>query len=343
MREIKSAALIGAGAVGAYFIPGLERELGEHFCVVAEGERRERLMRDGIVINGKHFVPRVCTPREAAAAGVELLIVATKYDGLPGALPMIREIASGNEEIIVISAMNGIDSEEMIAEVIGEKPLLYAYMFISSERRGREIVYDPAITKGLVIGEKDPGGVPHGSGAASGTAGGTASGTAGSAAAESAASERALAVKALMDRADIRCRIAEDILTEQWQKFVLNMGNNLPQAILGVGYGAYLDSEHVKYLHDRLFDEVMEVAAAYGITLQYDGNERGRSLDTARYSTLQDLDAGRHTEVEMFAGVLMKKAKEKGIRVPYTDFAYHAIKALEEKNDGKFDYGNTQT
>ena len=51
---------------------------------------------------------------------------------------------------------------------------------------------------------------------------------------------------------------------------------------------------------------------------------------SARYSTLQDLDAGRHTEIDMFSGAL--------IRTPYNEFAYHMIKALEEKNDGRFDY-----
>ena len=33
----------------------------------------------------------------------------------------------------------------------------------------------------------------------------------------------------------------------------------------------------------------------------------------------------------------MRKAAEVGVEVPYATFAYHAIKALEEKNDGKFD------
>ena len=30
--------------------------------------------------------------------------------------------------------------------------------------------------------------------------------------------------------------------------------------------------------------------------------------------------------------------KELGISMPYNEFAYHMIKALEEKNDGLFDY-----
>lgn len=59
---------------------------------------------------------------------------------------------------------------------------------------------------------------------------------------------------------------------------------------------------------------------------------------SARYSTLQDLDAGRHTEIDMFSGALIRMGKELGIPTPYNEYTYHMIKALEEKNDGKFDY-----
>lgn len=58
----------------------------------------------------------------------------------------------------------------------------------------------------------------------------------------------------------------------------------------------------------------------------------------ARFSTLQDLDAGRHTEIEMFAGEMIRMGKEYGITVPYCEYTYHLIKALEEKNDGNFVY-----
>lgn len=58
----------------------------------------------------------------------------------------------------------------------------------------------------------------------------------------------------------------------------------------------------------------------------------------ARFSTLQDLDAGRHTEIEMFAGEMIRMGKEYGIDVPYCEYTYYLIRALEEKNDGKFDY-----
>ena len=58
----------------------------------------------------------------------------------------------------------------------------------------------------------------------------------------------------------------------------------------------------------------------------------------ARYSTLQDLDAGRHTEIDMFSGTLMRMGEECGIPTPFNTCIYHLIKAREEKNDGLFDY-----
>ena len=68
-------------------------------------------------------------------------------------------------------------------------------------------------------------------------------------------------------------------------------------------------------------------------------SSRGSAVPaSARYSTLQDLDAGRHTEIDMFSGALIRMGKELGIPVPYNEYTYHMIKALEEKNDGKFDY-----
>jgi len=47
---------------------------------------------------------------------------------------------------------------------------------------------------------------------------------------------------------------------------------------------------------------------------------------------------GRHTEIDMFSGALMRMGQELGIPTPYNEYTYHMIKALEEKNDGLFDY-----
>jgi len=299
--EIRSAALIGAGAVGAFFIRGLSEKLGDNFCIIAEGERAQRLRDEGLILNGQQVRPNVCSPEEAA--GADLILVATKYNGLPQILDSLRHMTAPHT--LIVSALNGLDSEEIIQEAVGGDHLLNAFMFIQSQRVGNRIDYDLE-AKGLVFGEKDT----------------------------AVMTPRAQALDRLLTGAGIAHRFSPDILTEQWQKFSLNISNNLPQALLNVGYEAYVDSPHVRFIHDRLFDEAIRVAAACGVTVHYDENRRGRVQPDARFSTLQDIDAGRPTEIEMLAGALMKKAAAVGIEVPYTTYTYHAIRALEEKNEG---------
>ena len=70
--KIRSVAVLGAGAVGAYILYGLSQTKDVEFCVVADGARKERLERDGILIDDKKavriFRPAVRTPQEARGA-----------------------------------------------------------------------------------------------------------------------------------------------------------------------------------------------------------------------------------------------------------------------------------
>lgn len=97
----------------------------------------------------------------------------------------------------------------------------------------------------------------------------------------------------------------------------------------------------MKEISNKLREELEAIAAAKGIDIRKadDSSSHGSAVPpSARYSTLQDLDAGRHTEIDMFSGALIRMGKELGIPTPYNEYTYHIIKALEEKNDGKFDY-----
>ena len=157
-------------------------------------------------------------------------------------------------------------------------------------------------------------------------------------------SDRVQAVRALFADTGIHFRVTEHIREEIWSKFRLNVCNNLPQAILGAGVGCYRDSVHMKAISDGLRRELEAIATARGIDLRIaDAVSHGCAVPaTARYSTLQDLDAGRHTEIDMFSGALMRMGKELGIPTPYNEYTYHMIKAMEEKNDGLFDYDGTE-
>lgn len=97
-----------------------------------------------------------------------------------------------------------------------------------------------------------------------------------------------------------------------WCKFRLNVCNNLPQAVLGAGVGCYRDSVHMKQISDGLREELELIAAAKGIDIsKADPSSSHGSVvpPSVRYSTLQDLDAGCHTEIDMFSGALIRMGK----------------------------------
>ena len=311
--EIHSVAILGAGAVGSYVLWGLTGKPGVTVSLVADGTRAERLRRDGCTINGNVYRPQVLTPAEAH--GVDLLIVALKYGALRGALDSIRAVVGKNTT--VMSLMNGVDSEEIIGQAIGDAHVLPALIKVASRRTEDGVFFDPDTTIGIIYGEQQP----------------------------TFDSPRVQRVAALFDGTGIRYRTTEHIREEIWGKFRLNVCNNLPQAILGAGVGCYRDSVHMKAISDGLRHELEAVAAAKGIDLSLVGSTSGYGSlvkPTARYSTLQDLDAHRHTEIDMFSGALIRMGRELGIPTPYNEYTYHMIKALEEKNDGLFDYNGQE-
>ena len=128
--EIKSAALIGVGAVGSYFAYGLPAKLGERFCVIASGERKEHLEREGIYINGERCPLNLKTAQEAGK--VDLLLVATKQNALHEIMDDIRTLVG--ENTIVLSLLNGVTSEEIIGKEIGMDHMLYSLMRIDAVR-----------------------------------------------------------------------------------------------------------------------------------------------------------------------------------------------------------------
>lgn len=307
--EIKTVAILGAGAVGAYFIWGLSEKLGEKLWIIADGDRKERLSSEGLLINNKVYSLNVKTPDEAR--GVDLLLVSTKYGALQAALDDIDTVA--DEHTVVMSLLNGVDSEEIIGARIGMEHMVYSLMKIASERVGNSIVFDGPTTIGLMYGEAD----------------------------RSEPTERCLAIAKILDGTELHYKICDDIIRQIWFKYALNISQNQPQAMIGCGVGAYADSTYARNISDKLRAEVVEIAKAKGIDISIPaGAARGSSptKKTARFSTLQDLDAKRHTEVDMFAGAMVRMGRELGIPTPYNEFTYNMIKALEEKNDGKFDY-----
>ena len=299
--------ILGAGAVGSYLILGLSEKYGEDLYVLASGKRADRLKKSGLIINDKEYRLNVKSPEEVQ--GLDVLFVCLKYTALRSALEDIKQAVG--EKTIVVSLMNGIDSEEIIGEAIGMEKMVYSLIKISSVRNGASVDFSlPKAHTGIYLGM--PG-------------------------KKAKEDEKVMRVAHLFDDTPVVLHLSDQILHDMWDKFGLNICRNLPQAILNVGAGAYDDSSYVDDIEKKLRHEVVMVAKAKGIELSEEFMP-GYFVPSQRYSTLQDLDAGRETEIEMFSGTLIRTGRELGIACPYNEIVYDLIKALEERNAGKFDY-----
>ncbi len=143
----------------------------------------------------------------------------------------------------------------------------------------------------------------------------------------------------MFDKADIPYEIDEDMLKGIWFKFMCNIGENMTCALLGIPFGGFQVSDHANWVRIEAMKEVAAIAQKKGISIGKKEIEmQNKTILTIPYpnkpSTLQDLEAFKHTEIDMFAGTVIQMGRELGIPTPICEMFYHGIHVLEEKNDG---------
>lgn len=311
MREIKTVALIGLGGIGGYLASNLQRVIGkENLRIIAGGARKERIEKNGLIVNGEPMLFHVVAPEEETGYA-DLVIIITKSLGLREAVLQVKNQVG--PDTIIMSPLNGIESEDIVAETYGYERILYSLARVSvTVTNQNELHFNPSFAH-MEFGEKI----------------------------NEIDSERIVAVKTLFENAGIKSIIQKDMIFALWHKFMCNVAENQIAAILGIPFGAWHCDEHANHLREMAMREVIAIANKKGIPLgEQDMVEQGERLKKinkdGRPSTLQDIEAGRKTEVDMFAGTVMRLGKEVGVATPVNEFMYHAIKVLEDKNDGIF-------
>lgn len=118
---IQSAAILGRGALGVMYGSFLSPQLpSEQTYFLAEPHRVERYRQERITVNGTPANLCFKSPKELNKAP-DLLIVALKAPVLRQALRLVKDAVDQNT--IVVSVMNGISSEDIIAEELGLKKI----------------------------------------------------------------------------------------------------------------------------------------------------------------------------------------------------------------------------
>ena len=137
-------------------------------------------------------------------------------------------------------------------------------------------------------------------------------------------------------KAGFETHVSERILDEVWKKLALNCCT-LPTS----GLLRFLSPELVAYkgaetVMAGIPREVVEVAKAKGIALDYD--ERWAAITGllekavgGKASMLQDVEAGRRTEIEVINGAVVEAGVRHGVPTPVNQTTTTLISALQAK------------
>lgn len=285
--------IVGLGAIGAVYATAF-KNAGNDVKIAVDANRLKKYSNNPLIFNDIEYNFNYFTP-SAQDPKADLIIIATKGSGYADALDLIEPIVGEDTQIMPL--LNGITSEEMAAQKYGWERVVYGY-FIghTATREGRKIEQDGSYR--TVFGDKinDLGNL----------------------------SPRVLKIKQLFDKAKIKYRIDTDMESSMWQKFVINIGLNQITASLKKNYGQIKQDTSAQNLMIGLMNEAQSVAVALKIanaenfaTIGVETLNKMEGSDSS--SMLQDVLAGRVTEVDMFAGEVCALGAQLDISTPLNE------------------------
>ncbi|AIO33046.1 2-dehydropantoate 2-reductase [Burkholderia pseudomultivorans] len=303
-------AILGAGAMGSLF-GGLLAESGEDVTLIDVNDAHlDAIRRDGLRIDDDRGERRVTTlqalrPEAAnASAGTpfDLLIVFTKSLHTRVALDGVRALLTPHTHVLTLQ--NGLGNVETLNA------------FVPLERILVGVTTWPADLAG-------PGRV-HSHGA----------GTIRMMTADGAASAFAAAVADALSRAGLACTLDADVWAAIWEKVAFNAALNTLCAVTRCTVDQLGEHHDGPRLAQAIVAETAAVARAKGIAV--DAARIARNVEHAirehrghRPSMLQDVLAGRRTEIDAISGKVVAAAREVGLAVPHTETMLGLVRVID--------------
>ncbi len=306
-------AILGAGAMGSLF-GGLLAEAGEAVTLIDVNDAHlDAIRRDGLRIEndrGDRRVPALRAVRPDAATlahgePFDLLIVFTKSLHTRAALGGVRTLLTPHTSVLTLQ--NGLGNVETLRE------------FVPIERILVGVTTWPADVAG-------PGHVrSHGDGAIRMMS------------ADGTARPGASAAADALSRAGLACTLDEDVWAAIWEKVAFNAALNTLCAVTGCTVDQLGARDDGPRLALAIAAETAAVARAKGIAVDAAriAAKVRHAIDAHRGhrpSMLQDVLAGRRTEIESINGAVVAAARETGVAVPHTDTLLGLVRLIDACN-----------
>ena len=305
---MRIAILGGGGAMGGLFGGYLARAGNDVALVDVSKAAVDAINANGLRIEEKDgtspVVELAATGDPAAVGPVDLILNFVKCyhteAAIRSAMPMM------GPRTTILSLQNGWGNAARIGAVAGEERVVVGLTYHS----------------GTLL---SPGNVRHpGSGM---TYVGELSGE---------RTDRIARIASLLGDAGIETTLSGRILDEIWKKLALNCCTLPTSALLRFLSHELVAFDGTKDLMAAILREVVAVARAKDIALDYD--ERWAAITGlleravgGKASMLQDVEAGRQTEIEVINGAIVAAGREAGVATPHNETMVWMVDAMQRR------------
>jgi 2-dehydropantoate 2-reductase len=294
------------GSVFACFL----RSAGHDVTLLGRDGRMGPIRRSGLSITGiwgEHHAAGFHVAESPAEIGrdYDAVLVTCKSTQTDELIAAIGDRAAPGG--IAVSLQNGLGNVERIERVYGAGRVLAGRVIFGAEPAGPGCVRVDVSAEPVLIGNAAGGMDP-----------------------------RAREWAAIIDAAGIECAPTADVLAALWAKVFYNAALNPLGALLGLRYGELAAQPRHRKVMDRVVEEAFAVAQAEGVALSWSSAREyldvfyGRLVPATaahRSSMLQDLEAGRTTEIDAICGEVCRRALRHGIETPVNDLLALLVEA----------------
>ncbi|HEY6046627.1 MAG TPA: 2-dehydropantoate 2-reductase [Pyrinomonadaceae bacterium] len=316
-------AIVGAGAIGA-FVGAMLAKSGEDVTLIARGAHLRAMQQRGVRVRGEigEFEAHPAATDDPANVGeVDVVLLTLKAHSLPAMTPRLAPLIG--PQTSVVSAQNGIPwwyfyrhggpLEGTHLESVDPGGVITQY--IDSVRVIGCIVYpSTSITEPGVIehteGNRFAIGEPDGS-----------------------KSERCREIADVFIKAGLRCPIRTNIRHDMWVKLMGNVAYNPISALTRATLIEIVQCPETRELAAAIMREAESVAQKLGIEMGVSVEQRlagAEKVGHHKTSMLQDIEAGKPTELEAIVGAVVELGEKLGLSLPNTTAVYACVKLLSQ-------------
>ncbi len=298
---IKRVCVVGAGVIGSLYAAHLAR-VSEVSCLVRRDDHARALNENGLRVSGRHhFVGRVTATTDAdELPEPDLVVLSTKTTGLD---PAAAALSGHFAQAIVMTTQNGLGAEEIV-RAHGDWPIVSGITFMSGTKRSDTQV-DYVLDTPTWLG-------PY----------------------EDTPFETVDEIAHLLADAGLKAEALRDVRPAQWSKLIFNATVNGVAALTRLPHDLHFsDPDQLGGLVRELTDEGKRIAAEARVELHDDPwemNVHATKRGSAHYpSMLEDVEAGRPTEVDLINGALVREADRLGVAAPLQAALYALVTGRE--------------